>query len=65
MKTVEEKMNELRTKKPTTDDIAELLSIIGKPGEERERKIELVRSLNQVNTQGINVAVTLEGYKEF
>ena len=66
MKTIEEKMNELRTNsKHTTDDIAELLALVGKPGENQERKRELVHSLGRTNNQGVNVSVTLDNYKEF
>jgi hypothetical protein len=66
MKTIEEKMNELRASNaPTTDDIAELLALVGPSGENRQRKMELVESLGRTNSQGINISVTLEGYKEF
>lgn len=49
----------------TRSDIAELLSSIGKPGENREEKYQAVASLGRSNFQGFGAEATLEEYQEY
>lgn len=57
---------ELKKKlKITRDDIATLLSSIGKTGQKKEEKFKAVKSLNRKNSQGYGIEQTLESYREF
>lgn len=49
----------------TRTHIAELLSLVGKPGKKRDEKIEAVKQLNLENSQGHRVEENLEDYPEF
>ena len=49
----------------TRTDIAELLASLGEPGENREAKIEAVKSLGIKNFQGIGLETTVEDYQEY
>lgn len=61
-------MEEIKNKpknKITRADIAQLLASIGEPGKKPGKKIKAVKELGLTNSQNINVADTLKGYKEF
>lgn len=49
----------------TRTDIAELLASLGESGENREAKIEAVKSLGIKNFQGIGLETTVEDYQEY
>lgn len=49
----------------TRSDIAELLASFGEPGENRDAKLEAVKSLDIVNFQGIGIETTVEDYQEY
>lgn len=60
-------VEELKTKGKgiSRQDICDLLSSIGKPGEKQDEKIKAVKELGLTNQQGIGVEVTLHSYAEF
>lgn len=59
-------LDELKAKKSLTrGDIAALLASIGKPGKNRDKKLEAIRELNQKNFQGYDIEMTLDGYNEY
>lgn len=58
-------LSELKKKRLTRTDIAELLASIGEPGEKHQEKLDAVMELEKSNFQGIPLHETLETYKEF
>lgn len=64
--TIDEKILEIRNSGPVTrSHIAELLTMVGKPGQKRSEKIEVVRQLNLENSQAYRVEDNLDDYQEF
>lgn len=51
--------------KITRQDISDFFETIGKPGENREEKLEAMRSLNKQNSQGHDISLTAESYSTF
>ena len=49
----------------TRSDLAELLASKGKPGENRDQKLEAVKALKLKNPQGHELELTLDSYKEW
>lgn len=59
-------LEELKVKQHVTrDDIAELLTSIGKPGEKQQEKTDAVKELNKANFQGVQLENTLDSYQTF
>lgn len=58
-------VEDLKNKRTLVEDIAELLTSIGAPGELREEKKETVKILNLRNFQGVPLEETLDTYKEW
>jgi hypothetical protein len=54
-----------KQRKITRDDISALLASLGKPGDNREAKLEAMRSLNRHNKQGHGIEMTAESYQAF
>lgn len=66
MNEVEEKIKELKAKHPLTrDDISELLSLVGRPGQKQQEKIDAIKELNKSNFQGVQLEKTLDSYQTF
>jgi len=49
----------------TRNDLAQLLASIGEPGQKRKEKTEAVKELNMSNTQGHDLSLILESFKEY
>lgn len=59
-------LEDLKTKdKISREDIAKLLSSIGKPSKNRDEKIAAVKELELSNFQGTSLHETLDSYGEF
>ena len=58
-------VEQLKGKKLTRLDIAQLLASLGEPGENREQKIETIKQLNLSNFQQVPLEETLDSYQEF
>lgn len=51
--------------KITRQDISDLLTSIGKPGEKQNEKLQVLQDLGKKNRQGYDLSVTAETYQEF
>lgn len=49
----------------TRQDLADLLTSIGRPGENREEKLAAVGAFNKQNRQGHDILTTVESFSEW